>query len=391
MRDPLRVGALSRRSIVFDVVSSLVAGGAVTLVNSGLTAPVHVADALICLALVSRRLAPSLMIVSALASATVQVAATDVTAFSMAYAVLFYMVGRHPARRVRTGSLFVAITGSVVAGITMPYTYPNAMEGGGSHIWAMVFATIGTAVVVVGGWVVGYIGFQRRSVAAAEVSETIAELERRRVLDLYDEQSERSRLARDMHDVVAHSLAVVVAQAEGARYAIDQKPEAARDALGVIADTARSALADVRGVLEDLRSTDTPGEVGRTDRDQLYGRMRAAGMRIDSTETGETTADAGLRRVAFAVLTESLTNALKYGDLRSTVIVHHDWTDGCRLTVRNVTSDDPLAPGGARHGIIGMAERAAHAGGILCSERDGAEWLVILDIPSASAMEGPPR
>lgn len=161
------------------------------------------------------------------------------------------------------------------------------------------------------------------------------------------------------------------------------------DALGVIADTAREALADVRTVLEELRSTDSVGDVSRADRDQLFARMRAAGMTIDADETGTADdVDPVTVRVAHAVLTEALTNALKYGDLTQAVTVHHDWTIGARLTVGNAVADRPLAPGGARHGIIGMTERAAHVGGRLSSTSTQDGWLVVLTVPDP---KGPTR
>ncbi|QRY60982.1 two-component sensor histidine kinase [Gordonia sp. PDNC005] len=390
MRDPLAAPALRPSSMFFDVCTALV-GGLIALANFEMSTAIHLADALICASLALRRISPSLMMVTAVVSATIQVVSLEVSALSLAYTVLFFTVGGHPDRRVRRGSLVVALVGSVVAGVTIPRAFPSGIADPepSNFIWGALFASAGAALFVVGGWVTGFIGYQRRTVAAAEVSETIAELERRRVLDLYDEQAERSRLARDMHDVVAHSLAVVVAQAEGARYTLDANPEAARDALGVIADTAREALADVRSVLEELRSTSSAEEISRSDREQLFTRMRAAGMLIVVTDEGDAT-DVGptVTRAAFGVLTEALTNALKYGDLARPVTVHHDWSEGCRLTVRNTLSDDPLAPGGAHHGIIGMTERAAHAGGTLRSARDGDDWLVVLHIPN---QEGLPR
>ncbi|GEE03474.1 two-component sensor histidine kinase [Gordonia spumicola] len=383
MRDRLAPAVLRPSAMFFDICIALIAG-VVALANYDMGTTFHVVDAMICAALALRRISPSAMMVLAVGSATIQVAALQVSALSLAYTVLFYTVGGHPDRRVRRGSLAVALLGSVVAGFTIPRAFPSGVADPDPDnlLWGSLFGTAGAALFIVGGWATGFIGHQRRSVAAAEVSETIAELERRRVLDLYDEQTERSRLARDMHDVVAHSLAVVVAQAEGARFTFDANPEAARDALGVIADTAREALADVRSVLDDLRSTSTVGEISRSDRDQLFARMRAAGMAIVATDDGDVD-DAGptTTRTAFGVLTEALTNALKYGDLSVPVTVHHDWTSGCVLTVRNTLSDDPLAPGGSHHGIVGMSERAAHAGGSLSAARDGDDWLVVLDIP----------
>ncbi len=100
--------------------------------------------------------------------------------------------------------------------LEFPHVYASA-----DIVAARLFGFAGAAVVVIGGWAFGFIRYQRRMVQQASIAETIAELERKRLLDLYDEQSERTRLARDMHDVVAHSLAVVVAQAEGARMVLD--------------------------------------------------------------------------------------------------------------------------------------------------------------------------
>ncbi|MGO3325394.1 sensor histidine kinase [Gordonia sp. (in: high G+C Gram-positive bacteria)] len=380
---------LRRSAVAFDLVVAAFVGFVVVVSNSGLGAAMYVAGGLITLALAARRFAPSVMMTAAVASAVVQVASVHVTALSVMYAPMFFTAGGHPDRRVRRGSFAVAVVGSIIAGAVLPHGYGDIALGGGSVVWGTAFGVVLTAVVVVGGWTAGFVGYQRRSVAAAEVSETIAELERRRVLDLYDEQAERSRLARDMHDVVAHSLAVVVAQAEGAKYTLDADPDAVRDALGVIADTAREALADVRTVLEELRSTDSVGDVSRADRDQLFARMRAAGMTIDADETGTADdVDPVTVRVAHAVLTEALTNALKYGDLTQAVIVHHDWTIGARLTVGNAVADRPLAPGGARHGIIGMTERAAHIGGRLSSTSTQDGWLVVLTVPDP---KGPTR
>lgn len=379
---------LRRSAVAFDIVVAIFVGLIVAVSNSGLGVAMYIAGGLIAFGLAVRRLAPSVMMIVAVASAIEQIATLQVTAFSVMYAPMFFTAGGHADRRVRRGSFVVAVLGSFAAGITIPHAYGDFAIGDGDVVWATAIGTVSAAVFVVGGWTAGFVGYQRRSVAAAAVSETIAELERRRVLELYDEQSERSRLARDMHDVVAHSLAVVVAQAEGAKYTLDANPEAVRDALGVIADTARDALADVRAVLEELRNTESTGEIDRSDRDQLFTRMRAAGMTIEASETGSADdVDTATVRVAHAVLTESLTNALKYGDLAWPVTVHHEWTAGCRLTVGNHVADNPLAPGGARHGIIGMTERAAHIGGTLSSAATDDGWLVILTVPAPEGSE----
>ncbi|ALG85250.1 sensor histidine kinase [Gordonia phthalatica] len=381
--DPLAFPNLPRRSVIGDaVVGFLLTLLIVAIATSEGPVASVLASVMVGVALMIRRVAPSLMLALALGSAVLQVATYQVAvAASLLYSVLYYTAGNHPNSRVRGASLAVGVVGSGIAA----WVYPRAPGLGGVDEVspeAYVFGFVGIAVLLLGSWTFGYVRYQRQSAEQARVAEQIAQLERRRLLDLYDEQAERSALARDMHDVVAHSLAVVVAQAEGARFVLETSPDAAKDALGVIADTARQALADVRGVLEELRSTETTADHTRTDRGQLYDRMRAAGMMLQSTEIGDEDAASPLTvRVAFAILTEALTNALKYGDLAQPVDVRQEWTEGCRLTVRNSLSENPLAPGGAGHGIRGMSERAELAGGTLTSAATDGGWLVELVIP----------
>lgn len=380
--DPLAFPNLRRRSVIGDAVIGGLLGVMVVGVSTSEGPTVQAASVMIGVALMVRRSAPSLMMALALVSAVIQVITYDIAvAASLLYSVLYFTAGNHPNGRVRAASLAVGVIGSAVAA----WVYPRAPGLGGVEEvspGAYIFGFIGIAALLVGSWTFGYIRYQRQNVEEARVAEKIAELERRRLLDLYDEQAHRSALARDMHDVVAHSLAVVVAQAEGARYVLESKPDAAKDALGVIADTARQALADVRGVLEELRSSESIADHARTDRGQLYDRMRAAGMMLTTHDVGDEDAASPLSvRVSFAILTEALTNALKYGDLDQPVTVEQDWTDGCRLTVRNCLSDKPLAPGGAGHGIRGMVERAELAGGTLTSAATEGGWVVDLTIP----------
>lgn len=385
MHDPLAADGVSRRGLAVDVTAATLFAVVAVAVHSTQSEAAVVASILVAGALAVRRLSPTTMIVLAVASAAVQVVCNDIAVLaSLAYAVVFSTLGGSPDRRVRFGALAAALIGAGIAAWEMPLAFDGQRpEGIGPRVATFLFAYAAAGLVVIGGWTVGFIRFQRRAVEHARVTETIAQLERRRLLDLYDEQARRARLARDMHDVVAHSLAIVVAQSEGARYTIDADPAAARDALGVIADTARDALTDVRTLLEQLRSDDV--EVTREDRHRLLDRMRAAGMTLHTNESGDPhdADDAGaVERVAYRVLTEALTNALKYGDLSAPVEVDHDWTDGYRLRVVNTISDAPLAPGGAGHGIIGMAERAAQAGGTLTSTGDGDHWIVELAIPA---------
>ena len=127
------------------------------------------------------------------------------------------------------------------------------------------------------------------------------------------------RIARDMHDVVAHSLAVVIAQADGARYAPRRRriPAVATEALGTISTTARAALADVRLLLTQLRHSQGDGpQPTLADLEALYAQVRAAGvdLRVDVDPAPPGEPPAAVQLAVYRILQEALTNALRHGD-----------------------------------------------------------------------------
>ncbi|WP_203136422.1 histidine kinase [Microbacterium sp. JZ31] len=197
-------------------------------------------------------------------------------------------------------------------------------------------------------------------------------------------EEERGRIARDMHDVVAHSLAVVIAQADGARYAAAADPAAATEALTTISQTARAALADVRLLLTQLRHRQGEGpQPTLADLEQLYGQVRAAGvdLRVDVDPAPPGTPPAAVQLAVYRILQEALTNALRHGD-GGPVEVSLAWLpDRVRLGVRNVVRPEGRAPEPGGHGVIGMRERAQLTGGRLDAGRDGDAWVVRGEIP----------
>lgn len=197
-------------------------------------------------------------------------------------------------------------------------------------------------------------------------------------------EEERGRIARDMHDVVAHSLAVVIAQADGARYAAAADPEAATRALGTISQTARGALADVRMLLTQLRHREAQGpQPTLADLEELYQQVRAAGvdLRVDVDPAPPGTPPAAVQLAVYRILQEALTNALRHGD-GGPVDVGLSWLpDRVGLQVRNGIRSEPRGsePGG--HGLIGMRERAQLVGGALDAAPEGGSWVVRATIP----------
>jgi signal transduction histidine kinase len=189
--------------------------------------------------------------------------------------------------------------------------------------------------------------------------------ERNRLLAIERDQQaaiERARIARELHDVVAHSLSVIVVQADGAAAGAEQRPGAAVAALRTIGDTGRDALAQMRrllGVLRDERGPDMAPQPGAAQLGALLAQVVRAGLPATLSVQGEErplerTVDVTLYRV----VQEALTNVLKHaGDVTSVEVVLRYGEDAVELAVR----DDGLgsrAPGdGGGHGLAGMRER----------------------------------
>ncbi len=228
--------------------------------------------------------------------------------------------------------------------------------------------------------------FKARNLVQANLKETEVEL----VVE-----QERTRIARDLHDVLAHSLAVIAAQADGTRYLSQDQPKAVLDALENIAVSARHALVDAQRVIEGVRDDGLVAPQPRlTDVGPLVERMRQGSLKVQQSETG-TPVDlgAGQQLAVFRIVQECLTNALKHGGRGTAVRLHFDWS-GPGLTM-HVASELPASvsiggtdDGGTAErvgrGIPGMRERAHLAGGWLSSGPDGEQFRVTVFIPYGS-------
>ena len=180
--------------------------------------------------------------------------------------------------------------------------------------------------------------------------------------------AERGRILREMHDVVAHSLAVMIAQADGGTYATD--PQIRQRALATIADTGRAALADTRRILGALREGDAelapvPDETGL---DTLVNGVCASGTDAALIRTGRPqTLPPASGLALYRICQEALTNVVKHGGAGARVVVTQAWSDDeVALTVTDVAGrvDAAVATGEPRgYGIVGMRERAETLGG----------------------------
>ncbi len=238
--------------------------------------------------------------------------------------------------------------------------------------WGIGAVLLGAALLGVP-WLAGALvrlGLSRQSLGRS-VEETAVKLNTAEH-DVSVEQ-ERNRVARDVHDIVAHSLAVVIAQADGARYAARNSPPAVEEALTTIATTAREALVDVRALLTELRHSQERGpQPGMNELDGLIRGFRESGLEIDWSSYGlgvPVSESTGL--AVYRVVQESLTNALRHGGRERPIDIEFDWTDtSLAITVTNDVIEGERVVNPAGHGIPGMHERATLAGGTF-SAADG--------------------
>ena len=397
-------GRPTRNQVVFDIAAGLLFAGLMGALHSSLGVGAGTAGVLLGIALAVRRLSWQTMSAIAVASALVQVLSGQIAYLADgAYAALFFTLGTHRTWWVRRWGLAGAVVATVVAGVfTAVQPAPADRTPFATLAVSAGFAAL-TAVVTGGGWVAGYVRWQNRQAVQARVDAQLETVERRRLGELYDIEQERRRIAADMHDVVAHSWAVVAAQSDGARYALRENPAGVERALEIIGETARTAIADLRTIVAQLRDPAlAPVTPGYTQEAEVIDRMRASGMELEVVEVGARDDSPLVALTAHRLFSESLTNALKHGDLDAPVRVEQDWTDGYRLTVTNrmrasrMGKDPDLGPtsssghtssrpSGTGHGILGMAERTTVAGGTFSSRAEGDLWVVRAHVPASTA------
>ncbi|HEY1639512.1 MAG TPA: sensor histidine kinase [Streptosporangiaceae bacterium] len=232
--------------------------------------------------------------------------------------------------------------------------------------WLVAFyGGLGLAAAVLVTWNLGRLAQVRRQRALTEQAESA----RLAVLE------ERARIAREMHDIVAHSLAVIVRQAEGGAFVAEQDPGRAGQALQAIAGTGRGALADMRGLLGVLRDPagggpDAP-QPGLSDLPPLVAGVRETGLEADLAQSGEAfPLSAATELAVYRVAQEGLTNAVKYAGPRARVTVELRWEPD-ELTVQvtdNGRGTTDRVPG-AGAGLQGLRDRVGAAGGTFTAGR----------------------
>ena len=307
----------------------------------------------------------------------------------LAVLLALYSVTVHGPRWAHRVAIAGAVAGSFVLGVSMGGPRGLGTVGG---IWVFCSA------VALAVWAFGLVRRARREAMAALVDRAHRlEIERDQQNQIAT-AAERSRIAREMHDIVAHSLSVIIAQSDGGRYAAEADPQAATRALGTISETGRAALADMRRLLGVLRPNidGAPVTAGRAggavvvpqpaelDVESLVEHVRSSGLRVSLVRMGNPRRlPPGAGLTVYRICQEALTNVLKHAgpDPAVTVLVH--WLPaGITLEVSDDGRGAAAESDGQGQGLLGMRERAAMFGGtVAVGPRPGGGFRIRAQIP----------
>jgi len=281
-----------------------------------------------------------------------------------------------PERRAARAGLVLGVPVALVLTLNNPKR----------HVGDFAAAPIAIGVV----WLAGSF-FSGRVRRARELRERLERADRERELAVAEE---RARIARELHDVVAHSVSVIVVQAGGVRGLLRDDQERERDALRSIEQTGRSALTEMRRMLGVLRTEEeaTPAlapQPGLASLDRLLEQVRAAGLDVALQVEGEQrSVPPGVDLSAYRIVQEALTNSLKHAgpQARAEVTVRF----GDRLLELEIV-DDGVGPSdgdGLGHGLVGMRERVGLYGGTLeAGSGDGGGFSLRAALPWEKEVE----
>ncbi|MET9885994.1 sensor histidine kinase [Streptomyces sp. NPDC006430] len=318
------------------------------------------------------------------------VTGTEVQNADLAMLIILYTVAASAdiSRRMSRTALAVGLLAAPLYALRFPVDKGDSTN----NLLFLVFAIVPFALA----WVLGD-SLRTRRAYYAQLIERNQRLEKEREAQAkVAVAAERARIARELHDVVAHNVSVMVVQADGAAYVMDVAPEQAKEALHTISGTGRQALAEMRRLLGVLR-TGEPQEsedyVPQPDVEQievLVEQVRAAGLAVDfEVEGTPRRLPSGVELTAYRIVQEALTNTRKHGgpDAKASVrLVYFD--DGLGLLVeddgRGAAHElyEDGGADGAGHGLIGMRERIGMVGGTLdAGPRPGGGFRISALLP----------
>ena len=314
----------------------------------------------------------------------------------LALGIALYTLVAYVGRRVAGLYALVLAVGTAIWALWRVVDWHELSTG---EVIAVGGMTFGCVLIFVLCWVLGEFVGARRAYDA-EVRERLKLIETER-----DQQAriavatERTRIARELHDVVAHAVSVIVVQADGAHYAIRGNPDLAESAVRTISDTGREALVELRRLLDVLRSDGESGEQRVPQPSvaalpELVGKVTAAGLPVRLDVRGELTGlPAAVGLGLYRIVQEALTNTLKHAGPGASAAVRVERVGGLvEVEVRDdglgTELSKNLVSGG--NGLIGMRERASVLGGSLdAGPLPGGGWRVRATFPVRPAEPSP--
>jgi signal transduction histidine kinase len=265
----------------------------------------------------------------------------------------------------------------------------GAMVARGGPAWA---ALLSSPPVVVVGWLAGE-NTRARRLYAREMVERAAERERERAdRALRAVADERLRIARDLHDIVAHAMTVVAIRSGVARVVLDTQPEEAREALRIIETTSKRALAEMRLMVGVLREPDEGAELGPApglaDLPELIEQVNQSGVDVEVDFDGDgPTLPAGVDLSAYRIIQEALTNVVRHAGPTSAHLTVRHRQDHLEIEIVDEGARNGRPPvldsigQGQGHGLVGMRERVGLFGGDLSAAPAGAGFRVFASLP----------
>lgn len=304
-----------------------------------------------------------------------------------AFPIAVYSVARYAGVRAGLTAVAVGIVGAFVGS----YRWLDSWGAGPVTAAALTSYVISIAAIVLVAWAIGLTLQSRARYVAAVVEraeQAVRAADQQAALAAADE---RARIARDLHDVVAHGLSVIVVQADGARYAVATDPAAVPPALEAIAGTGRAALSDMRRMLGLLRAQPDPGkprpQPRLADLGELVAAARSAGAQVETDlPPPDALVPEAVAVTTYRVVQEALSNVRRHAGPapRVRVRVHLDHRPDPAVQVE-VTDDGRGAasrPDGSGLGLVGMRERiAVHDGDLQTGPRPGGGFRVAARIP----------
>jgi signal transduction histidine kinase len=344
--------------------------------------------------IVFRRQYPTAAFAAAVAAGAAQVAAFRFpTTADVSVLILLYSLAVSRPRRASAPALAICLLGAAVAAVRW--------QASGDATAGQVLLVMGlvSAPALLTWLAADSVRWRRGYYAALE--EKAQRLERERdALAQVAAAAERARIARELHDIVAHHVSVMVVQADGAAFALDSSPDKTREALGAISGTGRQALAEMRRLLGILRSASSGPELaplpGTSQLSALLEQTRTAGLPVTFRQEGTpvTGSADGADLAVYRVVQESLTNVRRHGGPGVSAAVTIRYTaDGVTVSVtddgRGAAAQPASANGTAAdstgHGLHGMRERVELYGGtVVAGPRAGGGYQVTATLPRSA-------